>query len=1021
MQPNRINTKIRNSASPRNISQNLRSSNTNQFIYNDELVNLINILSDSIKEYYKVCKNILKNKSTLIASMEFQVNQTNSLVDNLMNEDIDINKISQIKESTSALQNIYNKLQLNFVSDEKNLTFFFEDAKILFRKMRTKRQENIKNFYQKINRYYTPMNQSRVSPQIRNSKSVRNEQVNFLDSNVNLEVGGIYNKENIMNGDYNMQNAYKNNFNSSISGSKKKSNHSALQQYPESFNNCFYGKFPNDDNNKTLNKNQINKRSAGNYVKKSVTSSTQEEEEMNKLKKMNKQYFMYIQKLKKEISNYQMNLEKYKNSNNSNEIRKINVNNNMNNNRRENAFTPIKYNNLIGENKKLIARYDELLKSYKKSQEISKKIIEENNRLRRMNLNTKNNSSSKEQFNNNENINNSVYLNSINKLKNDLEISNKKLSEVSNQLTNERAKSLSLQTSLNKSKLEFKKEIDLKTKKNIELSKFLANKNNDFLALQKENCEKNNLIINLKNTINTLSNRQSIEINNDNKAIQNYRNSNTFYENAPTLIDSNSNKIIEDLKKENEQLRLLNQKYEINISQYKTQLNKSLLSDVSHKENSDNSFVFMKKYYDTMKEELENRNQMLLKELNECRNLNESLNKQIENLIQDNNMKELNLQKVNDIQNQLYAKEEENKKLLNTINNSKIKNGIGANNNQLQKNNDDNLINEINKLKNENELLIQKITSNNNNNLNDNDLILENQSLKSDNEKLHTQINKLLQENSEIEETNKNNIQVINKQKDEISGLNQLIYKIQADREKIDEEIKILKKENEKLKKQLEHLSSTLPEEFNELQKQYNLLENKLRESRGKSPNEKLSKSNNSISNNDTNNLGNLVSDKCSSFSANNEIEKLNKELQEAKNQISNLKKKNEALVTQLEEKEIKKECYDNKSEDGNLSNYEEEFDLRKMAKGAKDKNRSQDINIDYPGIQQIKEKYRELDFYYNSLEGLVKKLLLTIKCNPKNKTYITELCRIVGFDLDTTNKIVANKNTKTLLGFFPK
>ena len=85
MQPNRINTKIRNSASPRNISQNLRSSNTNQFIYNDELVNLINILSDSIKEYYKVCKNILKNKSTLIASMEFQVNQTNSLVDNLMN------------------------------------------------------------------------------------------------------------------------------------------------------------------------------------------------------------------------------------------------------------------------------------------------------------------------------------------------------------------------------------------------------------------------------------------------------------------------------------------------------------------------------------------------------------------------------------------------------------------------------------------------------------------------------------------------------------------------------------------------------------------------------------------------------------------------------------------------------------------------------------------------------------------------------------------------------------------------
>ena len=84
-------------------------------------------------------------------------------------------------------------------------------------------------------------------------------------------------------------------------------------------------------------------------------------------------------------------------------------------------------------------------------------------------------------------------------------------------------------------------------------------------------------------------------------------------------------------------------------------------------------------------------------------------------------------------------------------------------------------------------------------------------------------------------------------------------------------------------------------------------------------------------------------------------------------------------LVKQLEEKEINKDCYDNKSEQ-NVSNYEEEFDLKKMAKGAKDKNRSQDINIDYPGIQTIKERYRELDFYYNSLEELVKKLLLNIK-----------------------------------------
>ena len=125
-------------------------------------------------------------------------------------------------------------------------------------------------------------------------------------------------------------------------------------------------------------------------------------------------------------------------------------------------------------------------------------------------------------------------------------------------------------------------------------------------------------------------------------------------------------------------------------------------------------------------------------------------------------------------------------------------------------------------------------------------------------------------------------------------------------------------------------------------------------------------------------------------------------------------------LVKQLEEKEINKDCYDNKSEQ-NVSNYEEEFDLKKMAKGAKDKNRSQDINIDYPGIQTIKERYRELDFYYNSLEELVKKLLLNINCNPKNKVYVSELCKIVGFDHETTNKILTNKNKNFILGLFNK
>ena len=142
-------------------------------------------------------------------------------------------------------------------------------------------------------------------------------------------------------------------------------------------------------------------------------------------------------------------------------------------------------------------------------------------------------------------------------------------------------------------------------------------------------------------------------------------------------------------------------------------------------------------------------------------------------------------------------------------------------------------------------------------------------------------------------------------------------------------------------------------------------------------------------------------------------------QLNEAKKEIESLKKKNEELFNDLDCKKLKNDVFAHISAEKPLSNYEEEFDLKKMAKGVKEKNRSQDINIDYPGIQQIKERYRELDFYYNSLEELVKKMLLSSTCTNKNKSYIIDLCKIVGFDDEITNKIINNKIKKGLLKFF--
>ena len=231
----------------------------------------------------------------------------------------------------------------------------------------------------------------------------------------------------------------------------------------------------------------------------------------------------------------------------------------------------------------------------------------------------------------------------------------------------------------------------------------------------------------------------------------------------------------------------------------------------------------------------------------------------------------------------------------------------------------------------------------------------------------------------------------LKEQYDIIEKLKQITFKVINGQGNNADEINSLKKENEKLIEQILKLSdenAKIQKEQGELQKQYHKIKN-----------EKKS----AISN--ANNISN---------------DEIVNELKRVKKENEQIKKKNDELISKLEDKEIKNN-YDNKSDDGNKSNYEEEFDLRKMAKGAKDKNRSQDNNIDYPGIQLYKEKYRELDFNYNTLETLVKNLLLNVQVGPKNINFVNQLCKLVRFDLETTNKILNNKNNKKVLGLFQK
>ena len=136
-----------------------------------------------------------------------------------------------------------------------------------------------------------------------------------------------------------------------------------------------------------------------------------------------------------------------------------------------------------------------------------------------------------------------------------------------------------------------------------------------------------------------------------------------------------------------------------------------------------------------------------------------------------------------------------------------------------------------------------------------------------------------------------------------------------------------------------------------------------------------------------------------------------------ANKEIEILKNKNKELQYKLEEKEVEKELSGFKTEDVNFSNYEEEFDLRKMMNGAKDKNKSEDINIDYPGMQGVKDKNKELQQRMNMLSEQVKILIANININNRIKPQINQLCQLMKIPPKNIQLIIAGKNKKQNLG----
>ena len=919
--------------------KNTKNSLINQPLLNSEFVTLINTLSKAILEFYNVSKNISLNKDVLInyGKKELKSENNSNINANNGNNDRKENNIKLIKNLTD----IFNELEFNNKSQRNNLLNFFEDSKILFKKLKEKRHELIlKEKSYSLKKLSASTKNSHKNIQGMLEQNQNKDSFNRKFDNENLEDNAFrkYDSYSTKNQEINLNNRREKN-SMEIENLKSKTSTSLKN---ENYLN-------DEDNNLNSNRENEAKTEYGKIIR--ISSN-----EIIRLRNMNKKLNEELRKYK---TSYKYEGINNQNNNNFNNFEKINIyikdkdklistlKNEMNQSNQNFKALINKYKTemfkLKQENKQL--KFNVSYSVSNKS-ELDKNVYSRLGNLMKENRILKDNLEELKMANLHSEYNTKIYKNlslppanesrENQYLKNKIKILEKKFEEKLNENDKLNNTIMFLQKKFDDEKSNLTRKIG-------NLSMNLLNKQNEKLDLQNEKMNKNNALENLKyKRSKDMKEKQIMKTEENGEQFNEYENI-SKYNNRIIELESNLEKVKKLNLDQNNQISILNQQiYE----------KEAALLEQGNKMDQINSNLTSQKI----------ENQQLLKVIESLRNNqpnNESLN----------NLKEK-------LQEQQNLNKDLNEKLFKINNDNKLlKNEVAAKEKQIS---------QLNEIYNEQELKEKEIEN----------LKKEMESLKFENEKLNFR-------KKEIREMLPSNIEsTLKKKNEEIEGLNQLIKKMQEEREKGDNELTALKRENEKIKNQIVRLSETIPEEYNDLEKKYKDLENKYFSLKNKNTNSQTPRKNKS-------------EEKLE--------DKFTKELTEAKKQIEQLKKKNVELVTQLEDKEINKNFFDNRSEDANKSNYEEEFDLRKMAKGAKEKNRSQDINIDYPGIQTYKEKVRELEFYYNSLENLVKKLLLTIQCNPKNKTYVAELCRIVGFDLETTNKILTNKNKNFILGLFSK
>ena len=923
-----------------------------------EFIAFINFLNESIKEFYLSAENNCREINIALDLFQPIFNNIISLLNGNNNQ----HQKEAIIENINKCESICNQIKLNSKLNYNNLHLFFEDAKILFGKMREKRKETLhvsRNFStrdkDRFNKYITLASYNKLNTYI----------LQLQDYNEIISKFSEKAKYNFIN----LQKMILDTLNEDIKNSKQTKKNLNLVRI--NTDNNFGNNLRLNTETEKVEKNLDQTGGGGSCIGKT-----------RKISLLKKKYELEL------ISGNNENIKLLKNNNISQDKKIYNLTD-------TNKYVNTEILKLKTDLDKLDQENIQLKKDLlRKERQISLLKIDSNKKTH------KNSTGSEADLRKIKIINSKEDHNNINEY--EFDSLNKKIEYLSRLLT----KKMNNIILLEKENINLKASLEKERKKFSSSQRSMHTLNNNpnninyfEYTLLEENKKLKSINDNSRNILTKLSNEnknlksQIKLLETDNNYIINIQKEmdqliNLIKENNITFNNDKIN--IEFEQKINNLQNILNNK-EASLQNYEIQNNNNMEVNILIKEIKEKDKIIYE-----LKNKIMNSEKQIRLLNQKLKNSNTNNNKLISQENHNLNIKLVDMEK----ENQVYKNKLE--EMVKQINNIK-KSDNGNNNSQEVVNKIKNLEFKINQL---NQEIFQ--------------LKKEKDILELTNNNLLSEIEKINQ-NKTSQNQNTNDIDIsstIKKKEEEIEGLNAFIQKLTKKSEKYSEDIETykikinsLQKENTSIKKQLERLTIEMPKELNALKIQLDEANKKLSENNNDFSNNKTTNSINKSNTKNKEKLNKAFDEGMQKEIENNMVTKLNKE-------ISDLKNKNKELLFKLEDKEINILNSGYKTDEQNMSGYEEEFDLRKMATGARDKNRSEDINIDYPGLQNYKEKLNELQFKFNNLKEQIKILLSKIKCTNIIKPTFVQICQLLGYKSINIEKMVSSeKEKKKILG----